>query len=88
MVLNEFNADNNWQAVYQKDGKKEKLERLDDIGYANKWKIGKKLKGGEIIIEYQPMKYFWIGAVVSIFALIITLGCLILNKFYYAKRNY
>lgn len=87
LVLNEFNMDNNWRAVYQKDGKKEKLEHLDDVGYANKWKIEKKLNGGEITIEYLPAKYLWIGIVVSAASLIAVLGYIIFEKFRYAKRN-
>lgn len=54
-----------WRAVYYNDGKRLILKRDNSVTYANAWNIDEKLKNGSVIIEYIPMKLFFIGAWIS-----------------------
>ena len=54
-----------WQATYYNNGKRLILERDNSVIYANAWHIDEKLQGGSVIIEYLPMKLFFVGAWIS-----------------------
>ncbi len=64
LVLNE-RYDPLWRAVYQSDGEHVVLKRDNSVTYANVWRIDATLKNGSVIIEYLPMKLFFIGAWIS-----------------------
>jgi len=85
LVLNEF-YDDNWRAYYEKNGKMSEIERLRGGEYNNVWRFKENLNGGKIIIEYLPMKMFWIGAVISLAGVLFVVTHLFYS-FYKNHRN-
>lgn len=83
LVLNE-RYDPLWRAVYQSDGEHVVLKRDNSVTYANVWRIDATLKNGSVIIEYLPMKLFFIGAWTSGGALSLVIISLIHT---YAQRR-
>lgn len=73
IVLNEP-YDKNWKAFYKKGRNTYELESVGEINYTNRWLINKDIKDSEVIIEYLPMKLFWMGVIISASVLILIIS--------------
>ncbi|NTW13979.1 MAG: hypothetical protein HGA31_03035 [Candidatus Moranbacteria bacterium] len=80
LYLNE-RYDDLWQAVYvAPDGSQRALPRNETVKFANAWKTGSGMSGGQVEIEYVPYHWLVIGLWISGGALALVIASLAYDK--------
>lgn len=82
LILNE-RYDTLWRAVYHHDSQRTILKRDSSVIHANAWRLDEITGEGTVVIEYLPMKLFFVGAWISGGVVLI----LIIYLFYYTYEQ-
>lgn len=87
LILNE-RYDPLWLAsYYDKNGKRITLKRDQGVMFANAWHTNDAMSQGTVVIEYLPMKLFFIGSSVSGITLLAIALYFAYNTLYERKRK-
>lgn len=74
-----------WNATYHGPEGRRSLDRDPLVTYANAWRLDDDMDKGSVTIEYLPMKYFYIGFLIS--TSIVFLVIIYFIHYFYARRR-